>query len=745
MARTVEILIKADDQATKTLRGVGAGLGQLGGFAGKALVGGIALAAGALVGVGATALKVGDQFDQALNVIRAGTGATGSELDVLGESFRAVFRRVPENMDVAVGAFEAMTDVGGATQKQIQDLSVQILDASRVLGENATPNAEEYVRALNQFEVGAGDAGVQLDFLFGLTQKYNVGLSQIIGMTTEYGSVLKNAGFNMAESADLMARVTAAGISWSRVSPGLNAAMRKWATSGQDVKVMLGESVDAIKAAKTETQALAIATEVFGAEGAQRLAVAIRTGAFALDDLGTGLSNASGLIKDTAGDTLRLSERFSLLKNKVFDAMIPMGQFAFDIIESAMPRVEMFVDRVTGLGAAFFDFARSGDIGGLRTTLIEMFGPEASAAILSFVSAIQNNLPQIKATFAEVFGTIKEVIGTVISFISENFETFKAVLIAIGAVLVGAMVLGAIMKVAGVLTMLLNPIVWIIAAVALLAIAWQRDWGGIRTFITEFWNNSIKPVLTELQAWFAVNIPKAMGILTSFWNETLKPVFEEIWQWLGTTISSVLLRLSLVWTGVLLPAITSVWEFIKGSLIPLFGALVNVWFAILGLGLRLLAGIWENVLKPAIRGVWSFVQDHLIPIFNTLITFISNTLSPIVSGIAGKFDSVGSSIGGISGAVQGAINWLNNLAGAIGGIHLPSWLSPGSPTPFELGLRGIANEMRQLSTAELPMFQARLGALGGTVSNNYNLTINSSASTEPIVADFNMMRSLAGA
>ena len=55
-------------------------------------------------------------------------------------------------------------------------------------------------------------------------------------------------------------------------------------------------------------------------------------------------------------------------------------------------------------------------------------------------------------------------------------------------------------------------------------------------------------------------------------------------------------------------------------------------------------------------------------------------------------------------------------------INLPDWLIPGSPTPFELGLRGITDAMTDLGRIGAPNLQMALAGAGNTT--NYNFEAN---------------------
>ena len=129
----------------------------------------------------------------------------------------------PDAFEKVAGAVAKLNITTGAAGGPLQALSRQVLDASRLLGEDATKNAEAFGRALTQWQRPAKEGGQLLDFLFAKSQQYGIGLGVLIGQLTEFGSVLRNAGFSLEETADLQGRLAAAGSSsrrWPRASRG---------------------------------------------------------------------------------------------------------------------------------------------------------------------------------------------------------------------------------------------------------------------------------------------------------------------------------------------------------------------------------------------------------------------------------------------------------------------------------------------------------------------------------------------
>jgi len=125
-----------------------------------------------------------------------------------------------------------------------------------------------------------------------------------------------------------------------------------------------------------------------------------------------------------------------------------------------------------------------------------------------------------------------------------------------------------------------------------------------------------------------------------------------------------------------------------------------------------LAGIIADVLGDALRWVTDFIGNDLGPIFAWLN---DNILQPLIDTFQGIID-----------AVKSVLDWLGDLWDSLEGAKdsLPDWLVPGSPTPFELGLRGIADALNGLSfdafnlnvTGQAAPAIAGGGALGGAIT-----------------------------
>lgn len=404
----------------------------------------------------------------------------------------------------------------------------------------------------------------------------------------------------------------------------------------------------------------------------------------------------------------------------------------------------------------------------LGTTLNEYV---ARPEVQEIIEGISTAIGDFAANVVAWLPTAVEWIQNAFGWLMDNKGVIVGVLAAVG-VAIAAFAINSAIALAP-LVAELAPIYLVLAVIAgaayLLYEAWANNWGGIRDTLTEAWA-AIQPVLQLVWDWLSVNIPLAIQAVSEWWSTvflptitaawawvqanifpiiqtlvdvyiaylityvqnlaliwntyllpalqavwefisgTLWPLFQAVAEFIGAVFGLVVEALAAIWTGILLPALTAVWDFIITYVWPLFQAVAEFIGAVFNLVLTVLAGIWENVLQPAIQTVYEWIADKLQPIFETLAKFWEDTVMPIIEALSAWFDEhLSPAFETLGGWVQKVIDWFNGLTDAIQNISLPDWLTPGSPTPFELGLRGIADALEEVNRTGLPEF-------GGTVT-----------------------------
>ena len=166
---------------------------------------------------------------------------------------------------------------------------------------------------------------------------------------------------------------------------------------------------------------------------------------------------------------------------------------------------------------------------------------------------------------------------------------------------------------------------------------------------------------------------------------------------------------------------------VLGTVISTIGTLIG-FFGSAGAGGTALAGVFGGLSGTVIPALIAALAAITLPVWGliaavglliaTIIIFgkdawdnfikIRDAVTELVDVAAGKLSELGGAFGWIGDAIRDVIGWALRFQETLFNIHPPKWLTPGSPTPFELGLRGISKEMASLTRTELPKFTSEL-------------------------------------
>jgi len=465
--------------------------------------------------------------------------------------------------------------------------------------------------------------------------------------------------------------------------------------------------------------------------------------------LGKGVDFVTDFIKEIRGlleEGAPLGDLFEALGGLAGFAAEKLFGLASDgmggLAEKIGPAIEKVTEIVTLITDLWFlvDKGWLDPLDALKFGLTEVFGAEVADKVMDIITKIQ-----------EFITTVEEILEPITSWIKENVELNDV--LAATAIVVGAVLIPIVWG-------LMLPFIKVIAIIAILAVViaglrkiWEEDFGGIRTALTAFWENTVKPTFEILREWLATNIPIAIEKLKNFWENVLLPAIQDVWawiqdtlfplfeilrEWLATNIPIAIEKLKDFWDNVLLPAIQDVWAFIQNDLVPLFEALWELLQVAGGIAITALQGLWENVLQPALKAIWEFIKDNILPIFEELWAFIQKHLEPRLAGLAGVFDD-------ISGAVQKVIGWIKDFTEKLRNIKLPDWLKPGSPAPIELTFHGMAAGLRDIN-AQFGRFALGLDVISPATSQDFSrsmdVTIYTQQSTGSIYRDLALVEAM---
>ena len=424
MANTVTITVDADTKkAESNVKGMGSKM--------RTAMKGVAVASGAITVAAVAAAKLGQEYQEATNAIAAGTGATGEQLEGLKDSFKEVWADVPQDAATVSGVIADLNTELGLEGDLLEDTTKAFLDISRAMGEEAAPMIKAVSDSMVQFGVPAENARSQLDKLTAVSQAVGVPMTKLADSVVKFGPQLQTMGLSLDEATALIGNMEASGLSASKMMPGLNTAVKKLADEGvTDIKAGLQDMIDGIQNAATDSEALALATDAFGAGAGVRFKDAIDKGAFALDDMLEAMGNSEGKVAELGKETLTTSDKFDIMKNRVKESLTPIGNFA----NAIGPMVVMMPALATGISAMASSQTIATAATWLQTAAMSALniamGP-IGLIILGIAAAIGvgilvwKNWDKIVAVFKEGLENIKPVFETVREFLTGALDDLK--------------------------------------------------------------------------------------------------------------------------------------------------------------------------------------------------------------------------------------------------------------------------------------------------------------------------------
>ena len=444
----------------------------------------------AALGIGAAVFKASQDIDEAFATIRTGTGATGETLEGLQEDFKAVYGSVPADSQTVAAAIAEVNTRLGLSGEALQEVTKTALELADATGGDATDAIKKTVQAMKVFDREGEDAAETMDKFFVVAQDTGITVDELTSQMQTFGPVLRNAGFSMDEATAIFGQLNAEGVDASRVFPGLNTFFRRTAEAGGDMRQSFEEVTSRIQDATSNTEALNIATEAFGAEGAQRLVVAVQNGAFGIDEMVGSFENASGAVLQNAEDTRTATERFAMMRREV-------GEKLAGAFQSLPGPVQAAAVGLTGAAAA------AGPL------LMALPGILKVTKALNLAN-LKNATTSAAATAATIAKRIAEVAGAV----------------AIKAVTAAQWLWNAAMTA--------NPIGIIIVAIGALIAAviliW-KNWDTVREKTIEIWNK-VKDFLGDIFGQISERIQEWVGQIRDF--------FTGLWEGIAGGLKSAL-------------------------------------------------------------------------------------------------------------------------------------------------------------------------------------------------------------
>lgn len=675
-----ELKILITGEASKLKSALGDAGSDAEGFAGKfksmgpmVAAGGAAVAAAA-VGIGVAAYKMGEEFDDAYDTIRVGTGATGAALDALQGDFKAVVSSVPTDF---ASASTALTDINqrlGLTGKPLQDVSKQMLELSRITKTDVGANIEATTGALNNFGIKAGDQGPKLDLLFRASQATGISVADLAKQMSESGGVLRSVGLDFDDSAALLGGLSKAGVSAADVMPALSKTMAAAAKDGKNASDVLDDLWVGLQKAPDDASAASLAMETLGAKAGPKFAEAIRSGRLNYDDLLGSIQTGKDTILGAGKDTQDFGEKWTMFKNKAMVALEPVVTKVFGAVgdlmgyvsEKGIPIIKEFGSRIADWLVPIFQ-------------TLSAWWAENGPAIIAKVQALGDKvMPIIKG--------IGEIVAQVVEWIGDLWDRY------------GDLIMDRVKSIfnfiSNIVSAAMNVVKGIIDVVmGLIHGDWGRVWNGIKGIVGGVWD-AIKAIISF--AWDTIKqvFTAAGRAISDIWSGVwgwIKGIVGGAWDWITSTVSNG-------------------FNSIVGFFRDLPGKIAGFAGSIVAGAKHIGSSIWQGIVD-GISGAANFIGDLGKKIWNGIAGFINDKLiSPI-----GRFK--------VNIPIIGELTPFS----AINNLKIPKLAQGGIVTGPTLALLGDNRSGRE---AVVPLEKS--GAMGfGGGGATFNITINAGAVPNP--------------
>ena len=342
------------------------------------------------------------------------------------------------------------------------------------------------------------------------------------------------------------------------------------------------------------------------------------------DDLQQKITASGGAAQQMADTQLdNLQGQITILKSALEGLAISFGELLMPAIKQIVGWVQKFVDWLNGLSE------------GTKKTVVTI------------------------ALLAAALGPVLIVIGKVISAVGTIMTVVPKIARVINTVKGAFAALNT--------TMLANPIVLIIAAIAALVAAFIYLWNncdGFRQFWIDLWENVKQVAIT---VWNAIK-----EFFSQVW-EAIKTIFSTVFEVIKTLVTTYFnLYKTIIQTvfNVIKTVITTLWEAIKGVFTTVFNViktLVTTYFniyktiiqTVLTIIQTVIATVW-NTIKTVITTVLNAIKTIFSTVWNAIKTIISAVVSGIKGLITGDFTAVKNSIATIMNTIKSTITTIWN-------------------------------------------------------------------------------------
>ncbi|NLH34499.1 MAG: phage tail tape measure protein [Lactococcus chungangensis] len=525
------------------------------------------------------------------------TTTTGQNSDVIKASFDKIYTSMPIESTADLGqALGSLTQQFGFSGDKLTGYGTQLMQFAEINNADVKSSVDNAKSAIETYNLSYDDLGSVLDTVTAVSQKTGVSVDDLMTKAVEGAPQIKALGLSFGEGTEMLGKFEQAGVDGAGALSSLSKANVVYAKDGKTLQEGLKGTIDSIKGAKSQTEALTIASEVFGTKGATRMVDAIQRGTFNLDELGGAAETASGTVKKTFESTEDPIDKQAVALQS---AKLSFSELGATIAEGLQPILDSLIPVLKSLGDIF------------------------------------SNMPTGIKTFVVVLGALLVAFTALAPFIAAMITIFSALS---GAVVVAG---GGMAFLTGTLLPIIGVVVAVIAVISAIVLA-IKNWGAIVEWLKGVWSSispffssifgflesifsGFQPVLDVFVSFFQNTVTNVMTIFNGIVS-VLQGIFNiviGIFTLNGEQIGQGFAQVFQGLIGIVSGVFSQIINFVTSSL----GAIVNFFSGILGGIIGIVSGIFNSVKEAftnpleTAKGVIKGIVDAIKGFFSFSITW----------------------------------------------------------------------------------------------------------------------------
>ena len=279
------------------------------------------------------------------------TTTTGQNSDVIKASFDKIYTSMPIESTADLGqALGSLTQQFGFSGDKLTGYGTQLMQFAEINNTDVKSSVDNAKSAIETYNLSYDDLGSVLDTVTAVSQKTGVSVDDLMTKAVEGAPQIKALGLSFGEGTEMLGKFEQAGVDGAGALSSLSKANVVYAKDGKTLQEGLKGTIDSIKGAKSQTEALTIASEVFGTKGATRMVDAIQRGKFNLDELGAAAEKSSGTVKKTFESTEDPIDKQAVALQS---AKLSFSELGATIAESLLPILDKMVPIFKQIAEAF--------------------------------------------------------------------------------------------------------------------------------------------------------------------------------------------------------------------------------------------------------------------------------------------------------------------------------------------------------------------------------------------------------